>query len=340
MEVADALGRRLLCLLIRVTYRLDLILSPNDPASPTMCGLRWTYSDLLDWYARGGRTETGPVNPLIEQLLLACPSSTIFAIGGHSVVIRISPGIVAKVAVKAGDDRLQNEQKVFNFLQESTCRHVVRCFFHAVDVSFLECVPRGTLYDRMGVVDRPKPVRQWMLQLTSAAACLEDLGYAHGDINPQNVLVADDDQLKLIDFDHSLQVGDPLDVGYEPYVRHNRGFTDGQYGTAGPQTEQFALGSMFWFWTRETEVYSELPGNILVDNLIDGIFPTIDEADPIDKIIDNCWHGRYSKVADLLEDVGRLDGVTPLQPQHVDPDEMAETRRVCEEHYNRAVGTS
>lgn len=67
----------------------------------------------------------------------------------------------------------------------------------------------------------------------------------HGDINPRNILVSKD-QLKLVDFDHSLKIGDDLDVSYEPYVRsRKRGQIGVDYGVAGPITEQFALGSVF-----------------------------------------------------------------------------------------------
>ncbi|KAI0172809.1 hypothetical protein GGR52DRAFT_546159 [Hypoxylon sp. FL1284] len=96
----------------------------------------------------------------------------------------------------------------------------------------------------MSMIGKPRPVLQWMLQLCSAASFLEAHGYAHGDINPQNILLDGQDRLKLIDFDHSLKTGDHLDVGYEPYVRQHRGESGGVYGVAGPATEQFALGSV------------------------------------------------------------------------------------------------
>jgi serine/threonine protein kinase len=82
-------------------------------------------------------------------------------------------------------------------------------------------------------------------------ACIESLGYAHSDINPRNILLDDEDQLKLVDFDHAHKIDDDLEVGYEPYVRfYRRGMANGGiYGIAGLITEQFALRSIFWYIT-------------------------------------------------------------------------------------------
>jgi serine/threonine protein kinase len=138
-------------------------------------------------------------------------------------------------------------------------------------------------------VNKPRPISHWMLQLSSAAACLEALGYAHGDINSQNILLDAHDQVKLIDFDHSLnKIGDALDVGYDPYVRQHRETIGVVYGIAGPVTEQFALGSVFWYMTRGSEPYSEPEGPDQVDRLLDGNFSPTDPQVPTDKITGNC----------------------------------------------------
>ncbi|OAA56857.1 protein kinase domain-containing protein [Cordyceps fumosorosea ARSEF 2679] len=299
-----------------------------------MAGLNWTFEKLADYYAHP-TFEQFVLNPIIERLLSTCPGSSIFSIGGHSVVLRISPTIVAKVSLKAGDERLRNEQALFELLAESNCPHLVRCHLHASDVSFLELIANGILHDRMHTA-KPRPVLAWMLQLSHAAACLEAIGYAHGDINPINILLDDNDQVKLIDFDHSLKVGDGLYVGYEPYVRNFREPKGGQYGVAGPATEQFALGSVFWYMTRGTELYSELEGHEQVDRLLDGIFPTTDPQDPIDRIISNCWNGHYPKIADLVDEIQVVSGLN-LQTQNDGTSSQGqEPRLLCEEYCKMA----
>lgn len=69
-------------------------------------------------------------------------------------------------------------------------------------------------------------------------------------------MLNDRGQLKLIDLDHALKVGEDIDVGYEPYVRFNNICSN--YSIAGAITKQFALGSIFWFMYKGTELYSEL----------------------------------------------------------------------------------
>lgn len=175
-----------------------------------------------------------------------------------------------------------------------------------------------------------------MLQLSRAVACLETIGYCHGDINPQNILLDDDDQVRLIDFDHSLKVGDELNVGYEPYVRQHRELAGGLYGIAGPGTEQFALGSVFWYMTRGSELYSELEGPDQVDHLLDGIFPITNPQAPIDRIIHNCWSGDYLRIADLVADIEDILGCK-MQSQHTNTSSQRQKRRLlCEEYCNMA----
>ncbi len=118
---------------------------------------------------------------------------------------------------------------------------------------------------------------------------MESIRYAHGDINPRNILFDNQNQLKLVDFDHTLRIGDNLDVGYEPYVRACKsGQVGGTYGVTGPVTEQFALESIFWYMSRGTELYYELKGPEQVNRLIDNQFPVTNSQNPIDNIISNC----------------------------------------------------
>lgn len=49
-----------------------------------MVGLRQLYSDLSYYDEQTGKEN---LNPLIKQPLLVCPSSSVFAAGGYSVVL-------------------------------------------------------------------------------------------------------------------------------------------------------------------------------------------------------------------------------------------------------------
>lgn len=251
-------------------------------------------------------------------------------------MLRISSNIAAKVSLKSGDERLLNEQQVFDSIGPSGCPYIISCYFHAADVSFVEFVANGTLHDRLSM-SRPRPILRWMLQLSYAVACLEHSGLAHGDINPQNILFNDADEVKLIDFDHSLKIGDSLDVGYEPYVRQHRKLTGGLYGVAGPVTEQFALGSVFWYMSRGSQLYSELEGPDQVDRLLDGILPYTDPRNVIDCIIRNCWAGSYAKVVDIVEDIKDAMG-SDLQAQDtITQAERKERSLLCQEYCRMAT---
>lgn len=224
-------------------------------------------------------------------------------------MIALTKDIVAKVSHKTGQGYLDHEQSILARLEETPCKYILKPFLCRKDVTFMKRLDGGILYERMGNVDKQRPVLLWMQQLSAAAAWVELQGFAHGDINPRNIIFDDNDQLKLIDFDHAVKIGDDIDVGEEPYVacrsRHSVG--GGQYGIAGPVTELLALGSIFWYMSRGTELYHDVEGPDKVDHLIKHRFPAMDTTDPIDDVISRCWHGGYKTVGALASHVQSLD---------------------------------
>lgn len=156
----------------------------------------------------------------------------------------------------------------------------------------------------------PLPLRkEWMNDLAQAVAFLESLNLAHGDLRPENVLL-DRNRLKLSDFDCTAEIGTNYEACMAPYGRILNQNDEGECGTfgfLGPQTEQFALGSLFYLINYGFEVYgdrclTEDPyehGPKVVDLLQNMEFPTLDGDPLIDGIIDNCWHGKYGTVSEL-----------------------------------------
>lgn len=252
-------------------------------------------------------------------------------------MLQITEDVAAKVSLKSDGEHVRSEQTILELLNQVPCPYIVQTFLHRPDITFMELLSNGTLTERMDIVDKPRPVLRWMHQLSTAVARVESLGYAHGDLNPRNVLVNIDDGLKLIDFDHSLKIGEDLDVGDDPYVRvHRAGEPGSTYGVAGPITEQFALGSIFWYITRGTELYHDIEGHEVVNRLCDKQFPATNPEDPIDDVISRCWLGRFPSIADLVDHIQRvlaLDQIDHIQGVVAFDPAYEARKKQCEQYY-------
>ncbi|KAJ5151649.1 hypothetical protein N7492_009944 [Penicillium capsulatum] len=217
--------------------------------------------------------------------------------GGISFVYEVHPRIVVKVP-KSGDfngEQFKNEVDIYQiFSQHRPCPSIVQCFLSSDKGIFLEYM------------------REWMNDLAQAVAFLESLGLAHGDLRPENILL-DRDRLKLSDFDCIAKIGTIYETCMAPYGRllNSNESDQGDRGTAGllsPRTEQFAIGSIFYFINYGFEVYSDHyltndpydHGPKVVELLQDMEFPKLhsDNAS-VDNIIDRCWHHKYSTIAEL-----------------------------------------
>ena len=158
--------------------------------------------------------------------------------------------------------------------------------------------------------------KEWMHHLTQAVAFLESLNLAHGDLRPDNILL-DRDRLKLSDFDCTAEMGTHFEACVAPYGRLlNANETHlGTKGTGGPlssRTEQFALGSLFYFINYGFEVYGDRyltedyyeQGPAVTTLMQNMEFPLLDGDDQlINQIIDKCWHNKYATVAGLAQEL-------------------------------------
>jgi hypothetical protein len=113
-----------------------------------MTGLNLTYEHLCEAVPILTRnssllTSTADLNPIIRRLLKHCHGSSIFGVGGHSVLLSITDDIMARVSLKPGGRHVSHEQTIFDLPDRTPCPHVVQTFFRCPDIAFMETLKNG-----------------------------------------------------------------------------------------------------------------------------------------------------------------------------------------------------
>ncbi|KAL4946984.1 kinase-like domain-containing protein [Aspergillus filifer] len=257
--------------------------------------------------------------------------------GAISFVYEVHPDIVVKVPKprEYARDQFDHELKVYDILSKhEPCPYLIQCFHYSADGIFLEYMTDASLSMRLqdhqtkyrdsAIVEKvnkyePLSLRlRWMNDLAQAAAFLESIGLVHGDLRPENVLL-DGDQIKLIDFDNTVEIGTAEVMCTEPYGRNlSEDEADlgepGTPGILGARTEQFALGGLYYFINYGFEMYSD---RLLAENEDDHddkvvellqakTFPALNRDLAIDTVILMCWHNMYNTIAELAKHTGHL----------------------------------
>ncbi|KFY05241.1 hypothetical protein O988_00153 [Pseudogymnoascus sp. VKM F-3808] len=288
--------------------------------------------------------------------------------GANCNVYEVTPLIVVKVPKQGSDERKQfrKEVEIFRILSRHLpCPQLISCFLHTNDGIFLEYMRDNCLSWRiqqnhsrnpetMQVTKveklEPLPLRMtWMNDLSHGVAFLESLGFAHGDLRPENVLL-DRDRLKLADFDCTAKLGSEFEACISPYGRilgSEGGVDQGTAGNLGPRTEQFALGSLYYLINYGFEVYGDRclgddpsgkeHGPTVVDLLQKKIFPELHGDPMIDSIIKKCWHGEYKTIGELAEHTTRLCGPGNRLLDVMSSNDLASKRELCEELVGRGI---
>lgn len=135
--------------------------------------------------------------------------------GGMGTVYRARHAAYgSEVAVKVLDPKLaRNRSDVLRFLREVRIAtqlnhpHIVRVYDMGLSSGqyyyAMECLPRHSLFDEVARTAEgldEKRVVQIGIQLASALAYMHEQGFLHRDVKPDNVLFADPDCVKLVDF--------------------------------------------------------------------------------------------------------------------------------------------
>lgn len=197
-----------------------------------------------------------------------------------------------------------------------------------------------TVLMREYVLDIDRTTR-WMGQLCAGVAFLERKGMVHGDLRPDNALVDYDDNIRINDFGYTtMPIGKEHFGISEPFGRQ-LGPAEGvdvdayKYGIAGPRTENFALGSIYYCLLRGYYPYAkeEYDGKTLMRMFSLKQFPELGAFPEQDQIISRCWENYYKSVAEL-EQVFRdmKDGTEWYYFEPEDEAWLADQRRICEDY--------
>lgn len=254
----------------------------------------------------------------------------LLSFGSAGLVYQVTDDIAVKRAFADDNEGIHNEYRIYDVLDSMPyCPNLVRSFYRVPSANFLQYLSGGTVdqrfrqhqirdpsSDRVVEVTKSEPkslIWRWMAELANAIAWLESLGYVHGDIRPPNLLLDGNDHLKVVDFDNTIKTGFDFDGCQPPYARvlgEEDANKRGTFGCHGPRTEQFAIGSVFYYMTRgfepyDNEWFGRKHGNVVVSLLQEKKFPELNGKE-MDTIIHNCWHGKYESIKRLEIEVIRL----------------------------------
>ena len=281
--------------------------------------------------------------------------------GDLGLIFELSDHIALKHAITHDDPRFENENHIFDILERHPpCPHIVYSFIRVPNLNFMQRLSGGNLEMRLRTrqrrdpatgqvvawVTEPEPlILRWAKELTTAVAWLESLGLAHGDIRPANLLLDAEDHLKLADFDNTHAIGTDVEVGTAPYSRvlgDEAGDLRGSFGLLGPRTEQFAIGSVLYYMVKGYEPYDdhwygEIHGPITVNKLQNMEFPYLDPNDIKERIIRDCWYGKFDCIENLAKIVGTLGSQNEVLGQVLNPDFIKTKREECRQYMTTLV---
>ncbi|KAK2809372.1 hypothetical protein FQN50_003831 [Emmonsiellopsis sp. PD_5] len=185
------------------------------------------------------------------------------------------------------------EKDAYDIINRNPHPNILQSILHCHEGTFL---PRMwlSLDDWMKGMFSATPLStrlQWIMELVSAVAHLEQLGLVHGDIRPANTLLDRRLRLKLSEFDSCIQIGQPCVASTIP-------FHDGVEDIASHRTEQFAVGSFIYCVLTGIEPEFQLTGETLRGE----DFPNVTDLLGKDIIL-KCWNKEYESVAALTEEV-------------------------------------
>ncbi|THY07689.1 hypothetical protein D6D02_04965 [Aureobasidium pullulans] len=136
------------------------------------------------------------------------------------------------------------------------------------------CIPEGIFLPRMKTTlyqylkDNPllcadtELQNRWISQLIS---------YAHGDLRLDDIPIDVNKDVKIADFDATVEIGSELLAGALPWAKED---AQGNCPQAGPETEQFSLGSCMFNIRYGRAPYAELESPVWYEYMSHRRYPS------------------------------------------------------------------
>lgn len=244
-----------------------------------------------------GMGSTGSVYAISARVAIKCPN-----------IVLSDDGSQAEFYAEEAADNVENlekEKRIYGMLSRAPHPNVLSAILHVDEGIFLERFDT-TLASRLcSPVEVAFPIQcRWILELTKALAWLETLGIVHGGLRPDNVLLDQQEHIKLCNFDNAVSVGQELVAGTEPYCWIE---TDRSLPIAGPESEQFALASTIYYIRFTVEPLAEVDDDWVKEaRTRRGEMPATTSDITFGTLITECWNGRYLSLADVERAVRRI----------------------------------
>jgi serine/threonine protein kinase len=214
-------------------------------------------------------------------------------------------------------DKHEMEQSVKSIENEKAIYGLLQSHPHPNVLYAILCVPEGifmprletTLATRLAIpcITDLDDQERWINQLVSAAEWLERLGYAHGDLRPENILVDKLGDIRIVDFDATVTIGSELLLATLPFCKVDEDF---ETPLAGAETEQFSLGSCIYNIRFGVPPYSDLglESPVWRKMLTQKDYPST-SGDRYGDIIQKCWRGAFPSINALKIEIDKLTTV-------------------------------
>ncbi|CRK20316.1 Carbon catabolite-derepressing protein kinase like [Verticillium longisporum] len=236
--------------------------------------------------------------------------------GAGGQVFTISPRIVFKCPTsfqnpapeqqeeaEESDERITREKEVYELLIKRPHPNIIRCILIVPEGIFLERMEmtlEARIDDQSLHPTSANVHMRWIRQITNALSWLENLGIAHGDLRPANLLLTRDEQIRLADFDSSVPIGHQLRVASEPFCKLHDDFA---LPEAGAASEQFALASCIYTIRFGHIPLRELDAPSRIQKMMRHDFPSTKKDDIFGHVTLKCWQGKYNSIAAVYHEV-------------------------------------